>query len=108
MPIGSKSLRSSRLRLGHDGAGDPMESMGNLMDMMLVFACGLIVALVAHYNVDLNTAEVDQSRMTHLDSELTQSEQGAGEGVTNYAEVGMVYRDLDTGELYVVEQSDED
>ena len=32
---------------------DPMSSMGNMGDVMLVFACGLMVALVVAWNVDL-------------------------------------------------------
>lgn len=108
MAIGSKSLRTSRLQNGLAGQEDPMGSMGNLMDVMLVFACGLIVALIARYNVDLSAADVEQVNMKQLDSDLAQVEQGVGDGVTNYAEIGTVYRDLDTGELYVVEQTDEE
>ena len=32
---------------------DPMSSMSNIGDVMLVFACGLMVALVVAWNVDL-------------------------------------------------------
>ena len=32
---------------------DPMSSLGNIGDIMLVFACGLMVALVVAWNVDL-------------------------------------------------------
>ena len=32
---------------------DPMSSLSNIGDVMLVFACGLMVALVVAWNVDL-------------------------------------------------------
>ena len=31
-----------------------MESVANLVDIMLVFACGLMVAIIIYWNVDLN------------------------------------------------------
>ena len=108
MSIGSKNLRASKL-LDSDARvdDDPMASMGNLMDVMLVFACGLIVALMAHYNVDIAGTPENLSDAEPLDAEI--SEQGvdvSGSGST-YVELGTVYRDSETGELYVVETAEE-
>ena len=85
------------------GSGvDPMESMGNLMDVMLVFACGLMVALVAHYNVNLNASPDLKGNVEELDEQLEQVAEGIADDSTAYAEVGSVYRDVKTGQLYIV------
>lgn len=103
MGVRGKSLRSSDL-LGRPfrTESDPMASMGNLMDVMLVFACGLMVALIAHYNVNFSPADPDVGDMERLDAELVDAEQGIADMDAQFAEVGVVYRDIDTGELYVV------
>lgn len=98
-----KSLGAGRVFGGLDGGdGDPMESMGNLMDVMLVFACGLMVALIAHYNVDLNASPDLSGNVEELDESLEEVAEGISTESTLYAEVGAVYRDVETGQLYVV------
>ena len=82
--------------------GDPMESMGNLMDVMLVFACGLMVALVAHYNVDLQGSDELHGNVEEFDESLEQVAEGIAADDAAYAEVGSVYRDVETGQLYIV------
>ena len=46
---------SRRLRVNRKPTEDinPMESVANLADVMLVFACGLLIALIAAWNVDV-------------------------------------------------------
>lgn len=82
---------------------DPMSSTGNLVDAMLVFACGLLLALVVKYNVPLNsdlTQATQTGEMTQIDNpgELTDSKDNGGRG---FEEVGITYRDPETGQLYV-------
>lgn len=83
---------------------DPMSSMGNVGDIMLVFACGLMVALVLAWNVDLS-----QFQQVEMDEELDQSdvtemnEQLYGEG-NAFKEMGTVYQDPATGKYYLVEE----
>ncbi|MGL4483643.1 MAG: DUF2149 domain-containing protein, partial [Anaerovoracaceae bacterium] len=44
----------SRLRINRKSEEvNPMDGMASLADVMLVFACGLIVALIAAWNVDV-------------------------------------------------------
>lgn len=109
MAIGSKDLRSSQL-LDHpyDEGEDPMASMGNLMDVMLVFACGLMIALIAHYNVDFSPSDPTMGDVERLDAELTDAQQGIANSESTYAQVGTVYRDTETGELYVVAPVEEE
>ena len=84
---------------------DPMSSMGNMGDIMLVFACGLMVALVVAWNVDLSKftqvqmgEEIDQNAVTQA------SNQPGGEG-NSYLEMGKVYQDPETGKYYLVEDT---
>ena len=102
------SLKSDYMDGSLGEGGDPMESMGNLMDVMLVFACGLMVALVAHYNVNLNASPDLKGNVEELDEQLEQVAEGIADDSTAYAEVGSVYRDVRTGQLYIVTPEGED
>lgn len=82
---------------------DPMSGTSNLVDAMLVFACGLLLALVVKYNVPLNAdlAQATQTGdMTQIENpeRLTDSKDEGGRG---FEEVGITYRDPETGQLYV-------
>lgn len=83
---------------------DPMTSMTNVGDVMLVFACGLMVALVMAWNLDLS-----QFAQVEMDEELAQedvtemNEQLYGEGDA-FVEMGTVYQDPNTGKYYLVEE----
>ena len=83
---------------------DPMSSMSNIGDVMLVFACGLMTALVLAWNVDLGQftqvemgEEIDQSQVNQV------AEQLYGEG-NAFVEKGTVYQDPVTGKYYLVEE----
>ena len=84
---------------------DPMSSLGNLMDVMLVFACGLMIALITHFNVSFTdpTTPEDAERM-QLDVEEVPLETMETESA--FAQVGVVYKDTETGELYIASQED--
>lgn len=98
---------SSLLPPEEEGESDPMSGLGNLMDVMLVFACGLILALVAHYNVDLSE-DATSTDMQELEGELEYTEEGATGSLDEYLELGVVYQDVETGDLYVVEPEEDD
>jgi hypothetical protein len=79
---------------------DPQSSLVNLVDIMLVFICGLIVALVSAdaRRANAKTQDVEQGReLTELPEGLRG--QAAGAGMTP---VGQVYRDPKTGKLILV------
>ena len=105
------SKKGGRLRVKrHESRFNPMDGMANLADVMLVFACGLIVALIFHWNVDVNSgnnASVDvpteKYEVEGMDENNLQSiEAGAG-----MEEMGKVYRDPKTGKYFVVEGGNE-
>ncbi|MGN1349627.1 MAG: DUF2149 domain-containing protein [Anaerovoracaceae bacterium] len=88
---------------------NPMDSLTNLADVMLVFACGIMLALILNWNVDVGglqePVEVEQG------NEVTDvTDLGQGEGILSengkYEEMGVVYRDPETGTLYMVEKNE--
>ena len=83
---------------------DPMSSMGNMGDVMLVFACGLMVALVVAWNVDLaQFTQVETDKELSQDQVTQITEQLYGEG-NAFVEKGKVYQDPATGKYYLVEE----
>lgn len=83
---------------------DPMSSMGNMGDVMLVFACGLMVALVLAWNLDLKQfTQVETDQELSKDQITQMTEQLYGEG-NAFIEKGKVYQDPATGKYYLVEE----
>ena len=80
-----------------------MSSLGNIGDIMLVFACGLMVALVVAWNVDLGKfTQVQMDQEIQQDDIEQITEQLYGEG-NAFVEKGKVYQDPETGKYYLVE-----
>ena len=82
---------------------DAMSGLANLADVMLVFACGLMAAVVLNWNVDLSQTRVEilqKEQMKELENAevLEQDLQSS----SNYEQKGTVYEDPETGKLYVV------
>ncbi len=85
---------------------DPLGPLANLIDIVLVFACGLIAALVA-FSTDLQDHFEVQPQEITLGKELPklpdnmqqQMQDGSG-----YEAVGQVYRDPQTGKLILIDQ----
>jgi len=83
---------------------DPQTSLVNLVDIMLVFICGLVVALVSAQRQTMTGAQPTQQRVVEQGRELAEMPEGmrgerAGEGMEP---VGQVYRDAKTGKLILV------
>jgi len=83
---------------------DPLSGFANIMDVMLVFALGLLVALIArspelrqHFNLE----QVEVSTGREL-VEMPDSMQGTGNGAEGMESVGQVYRDSKTGKLILI------
>ena len=66
----------------------PTESLINLIDVMLIFACGLMVSIVMLWNLELheNPADYEQNNA--------------------YQEIGQVYEDPETGKIYIIKSAD--
>ena len=96
------SLRQGGLRAAaSDRSFNPMEGVANLADCMLVLACGLMLSLIVSWNLDLAVdeplADTPLSTVEELENTEHQLEDTAG-----YEQLGVVYQDPATGELYMV------
>ncbi len=104
-------LRSRRFREPEEV--NPLEGSINIVDAMLVFACGLMLSLVIHWNVDLAGAQggpaqggapisltqgQDVSQTPEIRNDLIET-QGQGK---LYERLGTVYRDPATGKLFML------
>ena len=82
----------------------PMEGVGNMADAMLVFACGLLLALILSNNVTVSeTGKISNSsnvtyEINGMDGTVTQEI----DANTPLEEMGTVYRDPATGRYYVL------
>ena len=79
---------------------NPMENLANLVDIMLVFACALMIAIITHWNVDLTQTKVNRDELEPLDD----AQEAVRENIDAEAfeSKGTVYEDPETGELYIV------
>jgi hypothetical protein len=91
-------------RFDQESEGDPMSVMGNLVDVMLVFACGLIAALIVQSPQLIDALEPVQQEVKQ-GRELPEVPETAGEGGAGMESVGTVYRDPETGKLILVGES---
>lgn len=83
---------------------DPMSGLANLSDCMLVLACGLMVALVVAWNIDINDVkEMSMVDQVHEVSEMESIEQDINSGGSSYIDLGRIYQDPETGKYYMVE-----
>lgn len=87
---------------------DPMASLTNLSDAMLVLALGFLIfailALSANPNILSETSQQSQNTQQistgeTFTNDTTASGSSSGQG---YSEVGKVYKDPDTGKLVMV------
>lgn len=97
-------MRSSRLSQNTknspflESEGSPMESIANIVDVMLVFACGLLLALVTVWNVDIGLDRPDN--MYEVNDVVASAPGVSKDGLV---EAGKVYVDPATGNLYFLE-----
>ena len=83
---------------------DPRAGLVNLADVMLVFACGLMLALVSFWNLDVSAMQemLTTKDVTEVnDIENMEDFVNAGPG-SGYDELGIVYQDPMTGKLYML------
>ena len=87
-----------------DGGG-LLEGVANLADVMLVLACGLMLALVINWNVDITPGRPEEPPLANeiqAELEFTSSDGENLDADADYEELGRVYRDPATGKLYLI------
>ena len=85
---------------------EPLGPLANLVDIILVFACGLIAALVAlspnlqeHFNVSKSTPVISQGKEL---SNVPENLKDKMDGTNDYESLGQVYKDPKTGKLILI------
>ncbi|MGI6032284.1 MAG: DUF2149 domain-containing protein [Coriobacteriales bacterium] len=103
---GSGGLRHSgglgpSLREGGDV--DPMATVANIVDAMLVFALGLMVALIISWNVDIGSVEEVEASEDYTEvSDIEDLADKLNSSGSSYSELGTVYQDPATGKMYML------
>ncbi len=101
-----QSSRFKSLEIGEESV-NPMETVANLSDVMLVFAVALMLALIAHWGVSVTSgtsSEIEESQLEpiNLSEEQVSTMKEEASGSSSYEEIGKVYKDTRTDEYYVV------
>ncbi|WP_295872684.1 DUF2149 domain-containing protein [uncultured Zhongshania sp.] len=85
---------------------DPLGPMANLVDIILVFACGLIAALVSfspdlqqHFSTEKIDKDISLGKELPTVPKTVQDKLNSGSG---YEAMGQVYRDPETGKLILI------
>lgn len=82
---------------------NPMETVANLSDVMLVLAVALMLAIIARANLDFSALAIDESSLIPIEDSESQEAQGLSSGDSDdYQEVGRVYRNSD-GDMFILE-----
>lgn len=87
---------------------EPLCPLANLVDIILVFACGLIAALVAlspnlqeHFKVSTDTKVITQGKeLVEIPKEIKENM----ETKEGYKSLGQVYKDPKTGKLILISE----
>lgn len=97
--------RSSRRRRQRGEDIDPMDGVGNMFDVMMVFACGLMIAIMMLWNVDLSSVVniIDRTELIELDENEAIDKSNAA--ASNYDNIGTAIEDPNTGKTFVVDDS---
>jgi len=89
-----------------DAPVNPMDSVANLADAMLVLAVGIMLALIINWNVDISPSGSKQaadSPTAFTESDLTEAPENAEEiEGGDLTRLGTVYYDEKTGTYYIV------
>jgi hypothetical protein len=95
-------MRRNLTRSRFDGESEePLGPLANLVDIMLVFAAGLIAALFASEE-QLQSHLEQRRQVVEQGRELPEVPQGVGEAGQGFESLGQVYRDPKTGKLILI------
>ncbi len=103
----NEGLRSKRRRIlmSSEEVG-PMEGIANIMDVMLVLASGLMLALSVYWNIDLGPVgervNLQQGREVTENLDLRDDLIETRDEGELYEKMGTVYKDPRTGKLFML------
>ncbi|MEH6649530.1 MAG: DUF2149 domain-containing protein [Motiliproteus sp.] len=89
-----------------DSDNDPLTGFANIMDVMLVFALGLMLALISQSQEMRQHFQIDGSRNVAEGRELVEAPKAIENMINGQANgmesLGQVYRDPESGKLILV------
>ena len=91
---------------------NPLEGVVNIVDAMLVFACGLMLALAVYWNIDLGPVgeriDVTRGREVTEAPEIREDLIKTRDQGKLYQRMGTVYKDPETGQLFMLTDTDDE
>lgn len=105
-----RGLRNRRLRTSRAAEDfNPLEGAINIVDAMLVFACGLMLALALYWNIDLGPVgeriNLKQGREVTEVPEIRNDLMETSQEGKLYERLGTVYKDPETGQLFMLTET---
>ncbi len=93
--------RNRRSFFSNDEDVNPMEYLSNLSDVMLILAVGIMLALILHWNVEINTSTDAMETQENESVTFSDDDLESTDDMPEDAEaMGTVYYDPDTGKYY--------
>lgn len=112
-----RRFKNNRLskRYHEDEDPSPMWGVSNMSDVMLVLAVGIMLALVANWNLDIETGtvkelDIKKAQMKELENFHTLEDKDFADKIKNSGlqELGSVYVEPKSGEMYVIVSEDKE
>ncbi|MDR0852615.1 MAG: DUF2149 domain-containing protein [Clostridiales Family XIII bacterium] len=103
------NLRNRRHFFEEVEDANPLEGAINIVDAMLVFACGLMLSLIIFWNVDIQNAElvpIEQGAEVTSVNDMTDEVKETVDEDAEYEKMGTVYVDPETGKMYLVKEGE--
>lgn len=101
-------INPEKRRLGrkddYEDEANPLDGVANLLDIMLVFACALMVALILYWNINLDNIVniLDREQLVEItDPEMM--DQVTSIAASEFDGIGTAVRDPETGMLLIVD-----
>ena len=93
--------RNRRSGYSFDEDVNPMNYISNLSDVMLILAVGIMLALILHWNVPIQSEQAESGQDSKAAVSFSEDDlQGTDEMPDDVTEMGNVYYDPDTGKYY--------
>ncbi len=96
----------SAIRRGEEKSVNPMDSVSNLADAMLVLAVGIMLALIINWNVDISLPQQSGQPADPIPFEETDLTEAPDDSAVldggDLQEMGRVYYDAKSGNYYII------
>ncbi len=100
----NRALRGGRRSRLYREEINPLDGIVNLVDAMLVFACGLMLSIVIYWGVDLSQVKDVISTEDLVEVEDLEEAVKDGSFAEGFTSKGMVYEDPKTGRMYIISE----